>query len=429
MDIRKNNLLRYVLWITLLLGLLGIGFSCHKKAEDGPLQISIWYPFGGLTGQFFNSLVQEYEQVHPDVRIESVYTGGYSVTARKIITGIVTDLLPEGGIIPAAPLFTGRVGNYRIENYLNGSNGLDRNAFFSVLWDFNAYHGRVCSLPFANSTLVLYYNKELLIKNGYDPLRPPQTWRELEAMARRIAGDYDKDGNMDVWGVVMSNQDWVLKSMIVQNGGAIIDSTGQIPLFNSAESVEILDYWCYLVNERLMPMAMHDRARAQFLGGRAVFLLASSGLVNTFITTAKFEIGTAFVPQFNEANPYSINIGGLSLALFPSEPEKEQATWKFFKWLLSEDVLNRWAVETGYIPLRKSSIESDLIQQLFAEYPQYRAGFEQIAFAQTYQHFWQMGGMDEYLRKAIEKVELGVIKPRQALDEAAQNLLSDICED
>ena len=61
--------------------------------------------------------------------------------------------------------------------------------------------------------------------------------------------------------------------------------------------------------------------------------------------------------------------------------------------------------------------------------PQYRAGFEQIAYARTYQHFWQMGGMDEYLRKAIEKVELDVASPKQALDEAVHSLLKDIQEE
>lgn len=429
MRFSKNNLLWKIIYTSLLFVLMCFFLSCNRKTDDKRLQITIWYPFGGLTGQFFNSLVEEYESTHPQIDIKPVYTGGYSVTARKVITGIFTDILPEGGIIPAAPLFTGRVGNYSIEEFLNRPQGLDQNDFYSVLWDFNKYHNKICSLPFANSTLVLYYNKDLLKKAGFDPRQPPETWRQLEVMANKIAGDHDNDGNIDVWGVVMSNQDWVLKSMIVQNGGQIIDTTGKQPLFNSSQGVEVLSLWLNLVEEKLMPLAMHDRARAQFLGGRAAFLLATSGMVNTFINAANFDFGTAFVPKFNEANQYCVTIGGVSLALFPAKPEKEQATWEFFRWLLSREVINQWAVETGYIPIRKSSLQSELIQQLFLDSPQYQAGFEQITFAQTYQHFWQMGGMDEYLRKAIEKVELGVASPQQALDEAAQSLLEDIQEE
>ncbi len=119
----------------------------------------------------------------------------------------------------------------------------------------------------------------------------------------------------------------------------------------------------------------------------------------------------------------------MSLALFPSEPVKEQATWDFFSWLLSKEVVSRWVVQTGYVPIRKSALDSDLIQQLFSASPQFKAGFEQMVYAQTYPHFWQMGGMDEYLRSAIVEVELGVASPKQVLDKAAQNLLNDIQEE
>jgi sn-glycerol 3-phosphate transport system substrate-binding protein len=420
---------RKVVCILLLYGLVWSFLSCNKSEDDKRIQITIWYPFGGLTGQFFNSLVGEYETLNPQIDINPVYTGGYAVTARKVITGIISDMLPEGGVIPAAPLFTGRTGNYRIQKYIKGPEGLDQSDFYPVLWEFNKFGNKICSLPFANSTPVLYYNKDLLRKAGFNPQQPPETWQQLATMARKIGGDYNNDGNIDVWGVVMSNQDWILKSMIVQNGGQIIDSSGKKAMFNSAYGVEVLEFWQDLVKMRVMPPAMHERARAQFLGGRSVFLLATSGMVNTIIESADFEFGTAFVPKFNPENPYCVTIGGVSLTLFPSKPEKEQATWDFFLWLLSEEIVSRWAVQTGYVPIRKSALESDMIRELFVKSIQYQAGFEQIAHAQTYQHFWQMGGMDEYLRKAIEKVEFGAASPENALDEAAERLLKDIMEE
>ncbi|MCK4823157.1 extracellular solute-binding protein, partial [bacterium] len=210
---------RKVVCILLLYGLVGSFLSCNKNEDDKRIQITIWYPFGGLTGQFFNELVGEYETLNPQIDIKPVYTGGYAVTARKVITGIISDMLPEGGVIPAAPLFTGRTGNYRIQKYIKGPEGLDRSDFYPVLWEFNKFRNKICSLPFANSTPLLYYNKDLLRKAGFDPQQPPESWQQLATMAKKIGGDYNNDGNIDVWGVVMSNQDWILKSMIVQNGG------------------------------------------------------------------------------------------------------------------------------------------------------------------------------------------------------------------
>ncbi|MFH1581959.1 MAG: ABC transporter substrate-binding protein [Pseudomonadota bacterium] len=425
----KKVVIKKIAFGFLLSGLIFCLICCSRSPEDKRIQITIWYPFGGLTGQFFNKLITEYENSHPQIDIKPVYTGGYSITARKVITGIATGILPEGGVIPAAPLFTGRTGNYRIQEYLNNSRDLNKDDIYPVLWDFNKFRNRICSLPFANSTPILYYNKDLLRKAGFNPQQSPETWQQLEDMAKEISCDKNNDGNIDVWGVVISNEDWILKSMIVQNGGQIIDSSSQKPLFNSAEAVEIMAFWQELVKKKLMPPAMHSRARAQFLGGRAAFLLATSGMVKTFIEAADFEFGVAFVPKFNPENPYTVTVGGVSLALFPSEPVKEQTTWDFFCWLLSEEVVSRWVVQTGYVPIRKSALKSDLIQQLFSTSPQYQAAFEQIAYAQTYLHFWQMGGMDEYLRSAIVEVELGVASPKQVLDKAVRNLLNDIQEE
>jgi len=59
---------------------------------------------------------------------------------------------------------------------------------------------------------------------------------------------------------------------------------------------------------------------------------------------------------------------------------------------------------TGYVPIRKSVLRSEEIQKLFEEHPQYRAGFEQLQYAETYPHFWEMGLLDDLLEEAIEKV-------------------------
>jgi maltose-binding protein MalE len=66
------------------------------------------------------------------------------------------------------------------------------------------------------------------------------------------------------------------------------------------------------------------------------------------------------------------------------------------------------------------------IQKLFEEHPQYRAGFEQLEYTETYPHFWEMGILDDLLGQAIEEVQLGVLEPKAALDEAAEALKQDL---
>ncbi len=386
-----------------------------------PVTITFWYALGGTAGETLAAMVDEFNKTNPyNITVEATYSGGYGETAQKVMAAIASNTLPNGGVIAAAPLWTGREGNYKIMDYIKGPDGLDTDDFWPVLWTYNEYDGQICSLPFNNSTPVLYYNKDLMAKAGLDPEKPPQTWDELKSMARQIV---EKVG-AGVVGVNIQSDDWTLKAFILQNGGQIMNDDATEPLFNSQAGVEALTFWKSLIDEGLMPAAQHGKqARELFIAGQMGFLYDSTGSVGTILKGAQFDWGTAFLPKKVK---YGATVGGAALALFPSTKEKEDATWKFLKWLLSPENCARWTETTGYVPIRKSVLQSEEIKKLFEEYPQYRAGFEQLEYAETYPHFWEMGMLDDFLHKAIEKVELGVLDPQAALDEAAEALKEEM---
>jgi len=382
-----------------------------------PVKITFWYALGGHPGEIFMELVDEFNKTNPyGITVEAVYTGKYAETAQKVIAALASKTLPDGGLIPAAPLFTCREGNYLIEEYIKGPEGLDIEDFWPVLWDYNKYMGedRICSLPFNNSTLVMYYNKELLAQAGLDPDKPPQTWDELVEMAKQI-----KEKMPDVWPIETKSPDWWLKALILQNGGQIVTPDASAPAFASEAGYGALEWWKSLIDEKLMPPAQHKGARDLFIAGKVAFLFTSTGHVGTVMKGAQFEWNTAPLPKNKQ---FGATVGGAALAMFPSTKEREDATWKFLKWLLSPKNCIKFTVGTGYVPIRKSILESPEIKKLFEEKPQYKAGFEQLEIASTYPHFWEMGMMDSLFRKAIEKVELGEATPKEALDEAAAEL-------
>lgn len=382
-----------------------------------PVQITFWYALGGHPGEVFMSLVEEFNQSNPDgITVEAVYTGKYGETAQKVIAALASKTLPDGGLIPAAPLFTCREGNYLIEEHIAGPDGLDVEDFWPVLWDYNKYMGedRICSLPFNNSTLVMFYNKDLMAQAGLDPEKPPQTWDQVVQMARQV-----KEKVPDTWPVETKNPDWWLKALILQNGGQVVTPDASAPAFNSDAGYGALAWWKGLIEEELMPPAQHKGSRDLFIAGKVAFFFASTGQVGTIMKGAPFQWGSAALPKNTQ---FGATVGGAALAMFPSTKEREAATWKFLKWLVSPENTIRFTVGTGYVPIRKSILDAPEIKRLFEEKPQYRAGFEQLAIASTYPHFWEMGMMDSLLRKAIEKVELGEASPQEALDEAATEL-------
>ncbi|MFW6116759.1 MAG: ABC transporter substrate-binding protein [bacterium] len=422
---------RRLLTATILVGLALSGTACgaeppptaELEATDTPapepVTITFWYSVGGENGELLVSMIDEFNETNAyGITVDHTYSGGYGETAQKVIASLASDTLPDGGLVPAAPLWTGREGNYKIAEFMEGPNGLDADDFWPVLWDYNEYDGEVCSLPFNNSTMVLYYNKDLMQEAGLDAEKPPETWDELESMAKQIV-----DNVPDSFGVDVKSADWMLKALILQNGGRIMNEDATDPAFDSPAGYEAMSWWQKLIDEGLMLPAQHDGARDRFMSGRLGFFYDSTGSLGKVRSGAQFEWNTAFMPKREQ---YGATVGGAALALFPSSPEREQATWRFLKWLLSPENCIKWTVETGYVPVRESILESPEIQQLFEEFPESRAGFEQLEYARTYPHFWEMGTLDDLLAQAIEKMELGTAGPQEALDEAASLLREEM---
>ncbi len=393
--------------------------AAEVPAAAEPVTISFWYAISGSQGEAMQALIDQFNATNTDgITVEATYSGGYGDTATKVIAALEGGGLPNGGLVPAAPLWTCREGNYLIEDYINGPDGLNMDDYWSVLWDYNKYDGHICSLPFNNSTMIMYYNQDLMAASGLDPASPPQTWDELYAQAKAIV-----DADPSKIGVEVRDEGWWLKALILQNGGQIMNEDSSAPTFNSEAGYGAMEFWKKLVDDGLMPAAQHGDSRDLFIAGQVGFFMSSTGNVGRVKDGAQFAWNTDFLPgNINRG----ATVGGAALAMFPSDPAHEDATWKLLKWLVSSENSAIFAAKTGYVPIHKTAASSPEVAQLFAEQPIYKAGFDQLSIASQYPHFWEMGSMDGYLAGAIEQVEFGNLSPQEALDQAANQVIDEM---
>jgi len=384
-----------------------------------PVDISFWYAIGGSKGEVLQAMIEEFNATNPyAITVNATYSGGYGDTATKVIAALESGGLPNGGLVPAAPLWTCREGNYLIEDYINGPEGINMDDYWPVLWDYNSYGGHICSLPFNNSTMVMYYNKDLMTAAGLDPESPPTTWDELYDQAKAIV-----EANPGAIGVEVRGTDWWLKALILQNGGQIMNKDSSAPAFASEAGYGALEYWKKLIDDGLMPAAQHRDSRDLFLAGQVGFFMSSTGNIGRVKKGAQFEWNVAPLPCHVQCGATP---GGAALALFPSDKTHEDATWRFLRWLVLPENSARFAAKTGYVPISKSALDSAEVKLLFSQEPYYQVGFDQLAIASQYPHFWEMGTMDGLLRDAIEQVEIGGKTPQEALDEAAAKLIAEM---
>ena len=88
------------------------------------------------------------------------------------------------------------------------------------------------ALPYNVSAGTLFYRVDLLREYGYRA--PPETWQELETMARRIQGGERAKGNKDFWGFVWEGAASealtcnALEWQVSEGGGSILDISGHV---------------------------------------------------------------------------------------------------------------------------------------------------------------------------------------------------------
>jgi trehalose/maltose transport system substrate-binding protein len=96
--------------------------------------------------------------------------------------------------------------------------------------------GKLVALPHNMNEGLLFYRVDLLARYGYRA--PPQTWEELEAMAKRIQAGERANGNKDFWGFVWEGAPSealtcnALEWQVSEGGGTILDDHGKVTVNN-----------------------------------------------------------------------------------------------------------------------------------------------------------------------------------------------------
>jgi len=407
--------MKKVLLSIIVVGMVVFSFSATK--------ITFWYAIGGTSGESFKNIVEEFNSMQDDVEVKLVYTGSYADTAQKVTAAMATNTLPNGGIIPAGPIFTGVRGNYVLLEYMLHDPEFDMNDFYPAMWEYSKYEGKICAIPYNISTPLLYYNKDLMKDLGLDPDIPPSTWEELLEAAKTITKDINKDGIPEIWGFDTNDPVWIFKAFLRQNENEIIETATLTPLFDTPSGIETAEFWKKLIDEKAMPVGQHSLAENLFLGGRLGFFMGSSNRIGKWKGKTDFDWGVAYLPA---GKVRAVPLGGAVAVLFPENAEKDETTYRLIKWITSPENVAKFTMETGYLPIRKSALELPVMKKFMAENPEWKIAFEQLEFSFAYWHFDEMGTMDNLIWEALEKIERNVSSPEEAMKWLTKTLHTEI---
>ena len=408
--------------------------GCGRNDNSGEeITITFWHSFISSTIPALNDLITRFEKENPGIKINAQYIPSGDALIQKLITAVQSKTAPDISWLHSDFLedLVKADAIYKMEDFIKGKNGIpdeDITDIYPALLQFASWKGTLYSLPMEATNLALLYNKDMFKAAGLDPMKPPETWKELYDYSKKLTLDKDGDGRIDQTGMFIpiypaagplgSWMVWQWEPFLWQAGGDIIDKEQTKVLYNSNEGVQALEFWQKIYRELGLRTFTSDFDVA-FASQRLAMSMDGPWNLPRYKDLLK-NVNWAFAPL--PAGPFrqATVVGGEYLAIFKQSKHPE-ACWTFLKWLLKPEIQAFWAMKSGYLPIRHAALNVPEFQQYLKENSNFAVFVYQmeVGFAQKpIDH----GGLEitRNMAEAIEKATIGNMDAKQALDEAAE---------
>jgi len=340
----------------------------------GQTKVVFWSSWGGKNGEGVQKLVDDFNASQPDIVVENQFQGTYEETSQKLAAAMAARQIPD--MVSLSEVTWNRF-------YLNQSLQALDELFTKANFDPAEYvdpliqegtrQGKIWWIPFARSTPLLYYNRDLFKTAGL-PETGPKTWEELREWGPdliKVGGD-----NMKVFAFTTAKNynAWHFQGNIWQWGGSYSDKDLNA-LIDEPNAVAAGEWLRKFVHEDKLGYMAEDQS-TDFINGQCAVTSQSTGSLGGIATSAKFAVGTAMLPtQENFGCP----TGGAGLSVMAGAAEEQkQAAVEFIKFLAKPENVAFWSKHSGYMPATDTAGEATEMQQYFTDNPNYKVAVEQL---------------------------------------------------
>jgi multiple sugar transport system substrate-binding protein len=295
-----------------------------KVASAPAVSVWAWYPNMAKVVDNFNSL-------HKDVQVcwNNVGQGGDEYT--KVQTAISAGKgLPDVVMLEADHLAGYEIQNALVDISKLGADKVKSN-FSAGAWKDVSQGSAVYAAPVDGGPMALIYRTDVFTKYGITT--PPTTWDEYAAAAAKV-----KAAGGPVFGDFGANTPAVIMALQIQKGAVpfkydLKDPKKLTVKLDDQASKDVLDYWAGLVKKGLV--GTQDQFTTDYISGVVGGKYAtytSAAWAPGYLTGAGVGKGessgvwaVAPLPQWDTANPVSVNWGGSAFAVTSQATDKKLA--------------------------------------------------------------------------------------------------------
>jgi multiple sugar transport system substrate-binding protein len=262
------------------LGLVACGSSSgNSDSSSGDVSITVncWPPTSDpIDRKNFSDDITAFEKLHPNIHItpkDEYPCDDPKTFEAKLAGGQMENVFYVYDTDVAQVISNGQAAD--ISSYVSGVKGLS-DVQPSTLSVFKDSSGKYYGLPRTNYSMGLIYNRTLFTQAGLDPNKPPTTWAEVQADAKKISAL--GNGIVGYADYSSGNQGgWHFAAEIYSQGGSMVTSDGKHANFDNAAGKAVLQ------NLQQMRWTDNSMGSKQLLTQTDVMPMMGSGKLGMYV--------------------------------------------------------------------------------------------------------------------------------------------------
>ena len=422
----------FVVVLTLALAALGPA----ALAQDAPLRLTLWHSMSEEAGVLMEKFIGEFNDTvgrEENIQVTAVFQGTYADATQKLTsilnagnTGDLPDVMQIDATGKVAYYTSGLM--YTVDQAVAADPDYDLSQLSpSALNNWN-YLGTQLGLPFATSTTVTYYNKNLFDQAG---IAVPATFEQIAAAADKLPRTDANGQPLYVMAGVPNTPtlaNWLgqLGSWLVDRENGSIGRATELVCVENGALATFLSQWKGMYEAGALYNSSSGLTE-MFVAGQIAMLPTSSSNTASLLAMIgdRFELGVASYPKVTDQCREGATPSGSSLNIFDKGDGKVEAAWTLVKYLTSARVQAEFAAGTGYIPSNQGAVDQESWQALIAQQPLYAAPAQQLNATQADMRSVTVGPSADFYY-AIQNHVSDMLENDQTVEETAQMMAEEL---
>ena len=375
-------------WRGALVVLAALGVLAGTPAVSlAKTDIHFWHALSGQLGEALEAQAREFNASQSEYEVKPLRKGTYPETMTAAIAayrqknpphivqvfevGTQTMML-SGAVYPVYELMQ------QHEIRMNWDD------FIKPVVGYYTKDGKLYSMPYNSSTPIFYYNKAAFKKAGLDPEKPPKTWKDVEAVSKKLmTTGAAKCGFTTAWPswIQVENMHATHDQPFATKGNGFGGVDGVELLVNKEFGVKHIGQLAAWQKDGIFSYGgRQGLADPKFLNGECAMNMHSSALIGSYTKNAKFDWGTAELPHWGAPYKKATSIiGGATLWILKGKPQPEyRGVAKFLEFLAKPENQMAWHVNTGYLAISNTAVRNLEQGYHFVKNPRQYTAFAQL---------------------------------------------------